>query len=416
MKKTLIITTLSVVIVGLGVLAYLLFKPSNEITITFNSDGGTQVKEIKIKKEDSVHLPSTTKEGFVFSGWYLNNEKIDDTYKFMKNTTLTAKWEEAIKTFTVSFDSKGGSKVNDIILECGKELVLPIAPTKSGYTFTSWEDKNGRVINNNALFTCENITLYANWSAVTKTFKVNFNSDGGSSVKTITVECNKGLPTLATPTKSGYKFIEWQLNNKSVKSGTKLSCSDVTLKAKWEKNVTYTCPSGYTLNGTKCTTEKAASAKCSGDRVFDYNGKCVTITGSVRKDAMSSCESTTVHTGGGHTETVKGELFKLGTNFCFFKVVTDSYEQTQANCTSRGHFWNSQNSKCYYYRGNANQFVTSTCSHLSNYAYITNPNTYNGVNGLNGGCFPLSEKTKSCESGYTLSNNKCIKTIDATAK
>lgn len=349
MKKNIIIIAACIIIVALAILAYFLLKPTDDITITFNTDGGSLVNNLKIKKDEKIILPITEKEGFTFLGWYKDNLKIDENYKFLEDTTLTAKWDDTKKTYTVTFDSKGGSAVENITVECGNLLIMPANPTRSGYTFMSWSDKNGVTIHDQALLSCEDVTLYANWNKV-------------------------------------------------------------------EVAKTYTCPTGYKLNGTKCTIEGTVLSKCSGNRVFDYNDKCVTINNTVRKDTNSTCGSTTVHTGGGHTETVQGEIFKIGTNYCFFKVVTDSYEQNQSNCTSRGHYWNSQNNKCYYYRGGANEFVTSTCSHLTNYVHITNPNSYSGVNGLNGGCFPLSEKTKYCDSDYTLTNGKCVKTINATLK
>ena len=40
-----------------------------------------------------------------------------------------------VKTFSISFDSDGGSKVDSIKVECGKELSLSTNPTKEGYIF-----------------------------------------------------------------------------------------------------------------------------------------------------------------------------------------------------------------------------------------------------------------------------------------
>lgn len=318
---------------------------SERVKIYFNTDGGSSVETMTLKKGESITLPTSTKKGYVFLGWYLDGKKVEDGAIFENNTTLVAKWEktkEDPKTFTVTFDSKGGSSISKVQLECGKELSLPKNPTKSGYVFVRWEDKNGKAINNKVLFSCEDVTLYA----------------------------------------------------------------------VWEKEKSYICPSEYKLEGTKCVIEATPKEKC-GERGYEYEGKCVTIAYNVRQDTKNTCGKTTVHTGGGHTEEVQGELFKMGTNYCFFKQVTDSYENNQSNCTSRGHYWNSENKTCYYYRGSANQFVTSTCDHLTNYAYITNPNNYEGVNGLNGGCFPLSDKVKYCDNDYTLTNGKCVKSVDA---
>ena len=351
-KKLIIGLIISLLLIVIAIFLVLFMSKNKKIIITFDSDGGVEVEKLKIKKGSSITLPETEKEGFIFIGWYNEEDKVSSSTKYYVDTKLVANWlPEDAKTYKITFDSDGGTKVDDLIIECDTELKLPENPTKNGYIFVSWVDQNERAILDGALLACEDITLKANW-----------------------------------------KQEEAKSSSKQIK---------------------YTCPSGYTLDGTKCVTEGTAHEKC-GERGYDYNGKCVTITYNARKDTNNTCGKTTVHTGGGHTEEVEGELFKMGTNYCFFKEVTDSYESNQSNCTSRGHYWNSINSKCYYYRGGANEFVTSTCDHLTGYAYIVNPNDYEGVNGLNGGCYPLSDKIKYCDDGYTLTNGKCIKTIEAT--
>lgn len=177
MKKTIgIILGILAIISLIGsiiILSYQIFKNNNKsntketkyITITFNTDGGNPVEELKIKKGDIAELPLTSKDGYAFIGWYLDNELISETYKYHKDTTLTAKWLKNKKglTYTITFNTNGGNKINPITLVCNTPLELPGNPTKDGYNFISWADKHGKVIGNGALLTCENITLYANW-------------------------------------------------------------------------------------------------------------------------------------------------------------------------------------------------------------------------------------------------------------
>ena len=47
-------------------------------TIRFNTNGGTSVKSIKIKKGEAITLPdSPTKEGYIFDGWYLDSSCVE---------------------------------------------------------------------------------------------------------------------------------------------------------------------------------------------------------------------------------------------------------------------------------------------------------------------------------------------------
>ena len=79
-------------------------QDSNEISISFNSMGGSSVQAITIEKGKTISLPTApTKEGYMFDGWYYDENysiayKVSDT--FTSNTTLYAKWNENKKQFT----------------------------------------------------------------------------------------------------------------------------------------------------------------------------------------------------------------------------------------------------------------------------------------------------------------------------
>ena len=66
------------------------------------------------------------------------------------------------------------------------------------------------------------------------TYKVTFDTDGGTKIQSQTIKKDKKINKPANPTKKGYKFIEWQLNNKTFDFNT-VANKDIVLKAKWEK-------------------------------------------------------------------------------------------------------------------------------------------------------------------------------------
>lgn len=67
----------------------------NEYTVTFDSDGGSEVAAAKVKYNETVKEPTApTKEGFDFVGWYEGETKFDFATKITKDISLTAKWEE----------------------------------------------------------------------------------------------------------------------------------------------------------------------------------------------------------------------------------------------------------------------------------------------------------------------------------
>ena len=69
---------------------------------------------------------------------------------------------ESLEIITVKFDSNGGSKVNDIFVLKGNTLKLPKNPTRDGYTFKVWVDKNDVPIYDDALLS-EDTILKAIW-------------------------------------------------------------------------------------------------------------------------------------------------------------------------------------------------------------------------------------------------------------
>lgn len=163
-KKTLIIVLIVVFLLLLiGLLLFFILKGDDKVTVTFDSDGGTPVETQKIKKGGTITVPESTKEGFVLDGWYKDDQKVTNKTYIFTDTTLKAKWlSEAAKTYTITFDSKGGSEVEKLVVECEKEVKFGEAPTKEGYNFVSWVDKNETPILDGALLSCEDVTLYAN--------------------------------------------------------------------------------------------------------------------------------------------------------------------------------------------------------------------------------------------------------------
>ncbi len=71
-------------------------------TVKFNSNGGSTVKSVTVKKNDVVTEPTApTKAGFKFEGWYTDSKltkKYNFSAKVTKDITLYAKWTEIPKT------------------------------------------------------------------------------------------------------------------------------------------------------------------------------------------------------------------------------------------------------------------------------------------------------------------------------
>lgn len=76
------------------------------------------------------------RDGYTFDGWLLDGQLYDFATPVTGNITLTADW--TINTYTVRFDTAGGSSVPEQAIDHGQKVTEPAAPTREGYEFTGW--------------------------------------------------------------------------------------------------------------------------------------------------------------------------------------------------------------------------------------------------------------------------------------
>lgn len=244
-----------------------LVSNNKSYTIKFDSNGGTAIENQIVKKGDKIVKPiDPTKDGYKFEGWYLDGDKYYFDKEVTKSFKLKAKWikQDDMETVTVTFDTNGGSKISSIEITKGEKLTKPADPTKDGYVFIEW------LLNNNSFnFDVEivsDIKLVAKWEKLEEdTFTVTFDSKGGSSVATQTVKKDEKSLKPADPTRDGYKFNGWYLNNKKYDFNTKIN-GNITLIAKW----TSTQTNNQTQNNTQTNTQKPAETPQT-PQVVKYN-------------------------------------------------------------------------------------------------------------------------------------------------
>lgn len=149
------------------------------IDLTKNNSDISCLNEEEFYKDETYiyYLPCNSK----YISVIYNDEKYDIktalTNKIIKLTDLdkyNIKYikkeiskEETNKIITISFDTKGGSKVDSISLDNNQAFRLPENPTYNGYIFKGWIDKNNNKITNETIFN-EDTTLYAIWEKVDK--------------------------------------------------------------------------------------------------------------------------------------------------------------------------------------------------------------------------------------------------------
>ena len=141
----------------------------NSYEVTFDSKGGTEVTSIIKKYNEEIGvLPSTTKESYIFDGWYGDEnytEKIDQHTKVMNNKTYYAKWREP-RNFELIFDANGGTieQNSKVIVEGNAIGELP-TPTRDEKIFMGWyTDTNYSTKINKYTIPEDSTTYYAKWN------------------------------------------------------------------------------------------------------------------------------------------------------------------------------------------------------------------------------------------------------------
>ena len=159
--------------------------------------------------------------GYTFGGW----NKADGTAwdyasdKVTDNITLYAKW--AANTYTITFDTAGGSEIAPITQDYGTVITAPEAPTREGYTFIGWDKEIPTTM------PAENMTVTAQWEI--NQYTITFDTNGGSEIAPITQDYGTAITAPDDPTREGYTFIGWDME-----IPTTMPAESITLTARWK--------------------------------------------------------------------------------------------------------------------------------------------------------------------------------------
>lgn len=179
------------------------------VTFDYNYGGKGAYQTVQVPAGSTVEKPAApSRSGYSFNGWYTqssNGGKFDFSEKITADVTLYAQWSQQSSsgggggggggwtptptpvptpaptptpvpstTYTVSFDSTGGSAVTAQSVVSGSVAHRPASPTKLGYTFVDW-------YTDAALTTAYDFnkpvtgsfTLYAKWAEIDVTISID---------------------------------------------------------------------------------------------------------------------------------------------------------------------------------------------------------------------------------------------------
>ena len=190
-------------------------------TVTFQSEGGSEVAS-QIRANAPADQPADpTKEGYTFIGWYNGESEWDFETPVTADLTLTAKWQ--INRYTITFDTAGGSEVAPITQDYGTTITPPAAPTRTGYTFAGWDREIPTAM------PAEDMTITARWTV--NQYTITLKPENGGEDIVITQDYGTAITAPANPTKTGYTFAGW---DKTIP--TTMPAGNMTITAQWQVN------------------------------------------------------------------------------------------------------------------------------------------------------------------------------------
>ena len=191
------------------------------VTVTYEYGSGEYAKQIVQAGEKAIEPDVPSRQGYQFTDWYLDDTKYNFNAAVTGDMTLTAKW--TANSYTITFDTDGGSAIDPITQDYGTAIAAPANPTREGYTFIGWDKAIP------ATMPAGDMTITAQWRI--NQYTVTFDTDGGSEVAPITQDYGTAITAPEAPTKIGYTFAGW---NPEIPAT--MPTENLTITAQWRYN------------------------------------------------------------------------------------------------------------------------------------------------------------------------------------
>ena len=189
----------------------------NQYTITFDTDGGSDVSAITADYKSEIKKPANpTKENYTFVGW---DREIPDSMP-AENLTIKAIWTLNKHNIVYVIDGDTVQTMKDIAV--GTAINAIAGEPKTGYTFSGWQNVPATMPDNDVIIS---------GSFTINQYTITFDTDGGSPVEAITADYGTAVKVPANPTKANHTFAGW---DKAIPET--MPAENLTIKAVWEVN------------------------------------------------------------------------------------------------------------------------------------------------------------------------------------
>lgn len=153
---------------------------ANDNAVTFVTNGGTEIKKIIVKTDETITKPSNpTRTGYTFGDWY-TDQSCTKKWDFEKDTvsdamTLYAKWTANTYDVTLNLNYDGAAEATKITVTYDGTYSALTTPERAGYDFLGWftaKTDGEQVTADSKVSITAPQTLYAHWQEGAATYTV----------------------------------------------------------------------------------------------------------------------------------------------------------------------------------------------------------------------------------------------------
>lgn len=229
------------------------------ITLVYDSTDETKTTTTEYDYDTELKLPTTSKVGYNFLGWKLNDKLLTNNNVVVKgDATYVAAFSDPIE-YNIAYELNGGTLSTDKRVYTVEDYTLPTCE-KEGYTFKGWT-LNGKAVEDLKGLTGD-VKLVANFEIKTFTITLELYGEEKQELKYV-FDTKMKLPE---PTRKGYNFIGWMQDGVKLEDTNITVREDATYVAIWSEACTYIIdidlnggafPDGYVIP-TEYTVEDEA--------------------------------------------------------------------------------------------------------------------------------------------------------------
>lgn len=290
-------------------------------------------------------LPTPSRKGYSFEGWFENEEFEGDAVESIADTvtgnlTFYAKWEELrCKVSLLINESEMGSVSGDGKYECNTKVTIK-ATANEGYKFVNWNDLD--TSSTRSITVKHDTTFTATFKA--RTYKVTLHKGGGtleSQLSSYTYGAGAELPQVS---RTSYTFDGWYDNSeytgKAVGAITKTDKGDKEFWAKWtltEQSSSSSKQSSSSSSKVNSSSSSKPASSSSSSKVASSSSKKVSSSSAKTNASSSSAKSSSSKAKSSSSKTVSSSS-KDKNSSSSSKPLSSSSSRKAASSSSRYHY------------------------------------------------------------------------------